>query len=79
MNVVRGDRRGRVNLGVHVQADRYYRAKTGFDRVVVLEPVTLITDYEMTVLTNPSLKAGIKRGLAQIANGQVAARCRESR
>ena len=70
MTLVHTDTRGRVSLGKLLQPERDYRVTLGSHGVVVLEPVTTISDYERAVLANADLVAALDRGRAQAENGQ---------
>jgi len=70
MTLVHTDIRGRVSLGKLLQPERDYRVTLGSHGVVVLEPVTTITDYERAVLANADLVAALDRGRAQAESGQ---------
>lgn len=76
MTLVHTDRRGRVSLGKMLQPERDYRVTVGSHGVVVLEPITVISDYERAVLGNDDLVAALQRGREQAETGQgrVAAR-----
>lgn len=70
MTLVHTDNRGRVSLGKMLQPERDYRVTIGSHGVVVLEPVTAISDYERAVLGNGDLVAALERGRAQAERGQ---------
>ncbi|MDQ1075080.1 MULTISPECIES: hypothetical protein [Microbacterium] len=70
MTLVHTDSRGRVSLGKILQPERDYRVTTGPHGVVVMEPVTAISDYERALLANEGLVAALERGREQIENGQ---------
>jgi hypothetical protein len=72
MTLVHTDSRGRVSLGKLLQPERDYRVSVGSHGVVVMEPVTTISDYERSLLSNDTLVAALERGREQAANGQGA-------
>lgn len=72
MTLVHTDSRGRVSLGKILQPERDYQVTVGPHGVVVMEPVTTITDYERSLLSNETLVAALERGREQAANGQGA-------
>ena len=74
MTLVHADARGRLSLGKIIQADRDYRVSTSPHGTVVLEPVTVVSDYERKVLSNPELVAALDSALAQVERGEVAPR-----
>jgi hypothetical protein len=73
------DNRGRISLGKVVQPDRDYRITTGSHGVIILEPVTTISDYEAAVLARPELVAALEEGRAQLERGEGVARTRQAR
>lgn len=76
MTLVHTDNRGRVSLGKMLEPERDYRVTLGSHGVVVLEPITAISDYEKAVLGNGDLVAALERGRqqAEAGHGQVATR-----
>jgi len=74
MTLVHADARGRLSLGKIIQADRDYRVSTSPHGTVVLEPVTVISDYERNVLSNPELVTALDNALAQVERGEVRSR-----
>lgn len=70
MTLVHTDNRGRVSLGKILQPERDYRVSVGSHGVVVMEPVTTISDYERSLLSNETLVAALQRGREQAAAGQ---------
>lgn len=79
MTLVHTDSRGRVSLGKMLEPERDYRVTLGSHGVVVLEPVTAISDYEKAVLANGDLVAALERGRAQAEAGQGRVATRRSR
>jgi hypothetical protein len=70
MTLVHADSRGRLSLGKILDTTRPYKMSQGSHGEIILEPVSIITDYERAVLARPDIVAGIERGLAQIATGE---------
>lgn len=79
MTLIHADRRGRISLGKHVEPERDYRMTPGRHGEILLEPVSVITDYEKAILARPDIVAGIERGLAQVAVGQTTVATRGDR
>lgn len=74
MSLVHADSRGRLSLGRLIQADRDYRVSTSPHGTVVLEPVTVISDYERRVLENPQLVAALDKALESPESEHVSSR-----
>jgi hypothetical protein len=64
MTLVHTDARGRLSLGKLIQADRDYRVSASEQGTLLLEPVTVISDYEKKVLENTELVAALDAALA---------------
>jgi hypothetical protein len=70
MTLVHTDNRGRVSLGKMLEPERDYRVTLGSHGVVVLEPITAVSDYEKAVLANGDLVAALERGREQAEAGR---------
>lgn len=73
MTLVHTDARGRLSLGKLVQADRDYRVSTSPHGTVTLEPVTVVSDYERSLLANPSLVAALTAATSAVDRGELTA------
>ena len=71
MTLVHTDDRRRVSLGKILEPNRDYRVSRSPHGTVVLEPVTMISDFERALLSDPNAVEQLDAALAEVARGEA--------